>query len=84
MSPTYERDVCWLEIWQYPQNDTLFGEISQLLEKFRYRFHWGKALAGDVEYIRQQYPKWNDFVELRRSWDPQGVFLNHYLTPSFF
>jgi L-gulono-1,4-lactone dehydrogenase len=83
MSPTYERDVCWLEIWQYPQNAPLLGEISHLLEQFQYRFHWGKARAGDVRYIRQQYPKWNDFIELRRNWDPQGLFLNQYLTPFF-
>jgi FAD/FMN-containing dehydrogenase len=83
MSPTYERDVCWLEVWQYPQNDSLLGEVGRLLEQFRYRFHWGKACAGDVHYIRQQYPRWNEFAELRRSWDPQGVFLNRYLT-SFF
>jgi nucleoside-diphosphate-sugar epimerase/FAD/FMN-containing dehydrogenase len=83
LSPAYERDVCWLEFWQYPSSDTLFNRVHELLEPFGYRFHWGKEARADREYIRQQYPRWNDFVRLREAWDPNGLFLNDYLQ-SFF
>jgi hypothetical protein len=50
---------------------------------FAYRFHWGKLASAGRDYIRGQYPRWDDFVRLRAEWDPDGTFLNPYLG-SFF
>ena len=83
LSPAYERDVCWLEFWQYPRSDSLFKQIHELLAPFNYRFHWGKETRADQAYIRQQYEKWDDFVRLREEWDPKGMFLNSYLESLF-
>jgi FAD/FMN-containing dehydrogenase len=83
LSPAYNRDVCYIEFWQYPHSHTLFKEIHELLEPFHYRFHWGKETKASPDYIRRQYEKWDDFVRLRRDWDPKGLFLNPYLE-SFF
>jgi len=83
LSPAHDRDVCWLEFWQYPRSDRFFTEVHQLLKPFRYRFHWGKETRAEREYISQQYDRWADFVRLREEWDPKGTFLNEYLA-SFF
>jgi nucleoside-diphosphate-sugar epimerase/FAD/FMN-containing dehydrogenase len=83
LSPAHERDVCWIELWQYPSSDTLFDEVHQLLQPFGYRFHWGKETQADAAYIRAQYGRWDDFAHLRGEWDPTGMFLNGYLE-SFF
>jgi L-gulonolactone oxidase len=83
LSPAYKQDVCWLEFWQYPSTDGLFDRVHDVLEPFDYRFHWGKETRADRAYIRRQYERWDDFVELRERWDPNGIFLNQYLA-SFF
>jgi len=82
LSPTYKRDVCWLEFWQQP-SERLFEEAHALLSAFHYRFHWGKAARADRAYIRGQFERWDDFERLRAEWDPDGMFLNDYLK-SFF
>jgi FAD/FMN-containing dehydrogenase len=83
LSPAHKRDVCWLEFYQYPSSDTLFQRVHEVLQPFRYRFHWGKETRADRDYIKQQYERWDDFVQLREEWDPKGLFLNRYLE-SFF
>jgi L-gulonolactone oxidase len=83
LSPAYQRDVCWLEFWQYPRSNDAFRQIHELLKPFQYRCHWGKECHADRDYVRQQYDRWEDFAQLRREWDPGGLFLNRYLE-SFF
>jgi L-gulonolactone oxidase len=83
LSPSYKRDVCWLEFWQYPPNDDFFRDMHALLQPLHYRFHWGKQTQASRGYIRPHYEKWEDFAQLRQQWDPQDLFLNSYLE-SFF
>ena len=77
LSPAYKRDVCWFEFWEQP-GEGFLTEIHELLKPLGYRFHWGKQARADRAYIRQQYERWDDFIALRREWDPQGMFLNTY------
>jgi L-gulonolactone oxidase len=79
LSPAYKQPVCWIEFWQYPPSDACLESIQSLLEPFRYRFHWGKASRAAPGYIAAQYDRWDDFVALRRRWDPDGIFGNDYL-----
>ena len=79
MSPAYERDVCYFDFWQYPRSDAAFQEIHEVMDRFEYRFHWGKETRLDRGAIRTRYPKWDEFVRLRKSWDPHGMFLNAYM-----
>jgi nucleoside-diphosphate-sugar epimerase len=83
LSPSHERDVCWLELWQYPRHPAAFRQIHELMRRFHYRFHWGKEAPAGPEYIREEYARWDDFVRLRNEWDPTGMFSNGYLE-SFF
>jgi L-gulono-1,4-lactone dehydrogenase len=83
LSPAYDRDVCWIELWQYPRSDRRLAEIHELMKPLRYRFHWGKETRADADYISGQYERWDDFVQLRHDWDPRGIFLNPYLDAFF-
>jgi L-gulono-1,4-lactone dehydrogenase len=83
LSPAYQREVCWLEFWQFPPSDRMFERIHELLRHFGYRFHWGKEAKADRAYIEQQYERWNDFKRLRNEWDPNSVFSNRYLNQFF-
>lgn len=79
LSPAYDRPVCWIQVWMFPPSDEAMGEIHKVLEPFQYRSHWGK---GPID-VRERYPHWDDFDELRRRWDPEGMFLNPYLESLF-
>lgn len=83
LSPAYQRDVCWIEFWQYPPSDEFSREMETLFEPWRYRFHWGKAAHASPAYIARQYDRWSDFLELRRRWDPDNMFGNEYLEGLF-
>ncbi|HEX2087202.1 MAG TPA: D-arabinono-1,4-lactone oxidase [Solirubrobacteraceae bacterium] len=67
--------------------DTLFAPVWELLRErgVPFRLHWGKfhpAVArGDdrwVEFLRAQYPRWDDFLALRERRDPNNLFLTDY------
>jgi FAD/FMN-containing dehydrogenase len=61
----------------------LFSLVEPILRRYGGRPHWGKLnslTAGDFASL---YPHWHDFVQLRRSLDPEGRFLNEYLRGLF-
>ena len=47
------------------------------------RAHWGKLHFMTAERLAEQFPRYHDFKELRRSLDPAGVFLNLHLRDLF-
>jgi len=55
-----------------------------------FRLHWGKfqpvIQAPDrdwVDFLKAQYPRWDDFLALRAQHDPDGVFLTRYWRDRF-
>jgi hypothetical protein len=83
MSPAYQRDVVKVDPFWFGFNrgdpDALyFPKYWDLLKKFDYRLHWGKSLSHDVDYLKDQYPRWDDFMALREQVDPHQVFLTDY------
>ena len=50
----------------------------ELLKKYDYRLHWGKSLSGDVAYLKERYPRWDDFMQLREKMDPHQIFVTDY------
>ena len=55
-----------------------------------FRLHWGKFqpsyAAGDrswVDFLRTQYPRWDDFLALRAERDPNNIFLTRYWRDRF-
>jgi FAD-linked oxidoreductase len=85
LSPFYQRDTCSIAVHRVFDEDftPYFKTIEPILRKYQGRPHWGKLnTLGQAEF-QALYPKWQDFVEVRRELDPQGRFLNAYLRELF-
>jgi len=85
LSPFYQRDTCSIAVHRYFEEDyePYFKSIEPIFRKYHGRPHWGKLNTLQREDFRQLYPRWDDFVALRREIDPQGRFLNPYLSGLF-
>ena len=86
LSPMYGRDSVAIGFCRTKGGENLpfFHTIDQVLSEFDARPHWGKQqyfLAPDI--LRERYPRWDDFVEVRRKLDPTGTFLNAPLRTLF-
>ncbi len=57
----------------------MFSVIEPVMRKFGGRPHWGKLHSLKKDDLLALYPRFGDFLELRKDIDPQGKFLNSYL-----
>lgn len=83
LSPAYQQDVIKLDPFWFGMNrsnphDVFYPGLWACFKKHHYRLHWGKALSGDADYLRQQYPRWDDFMKLREQLDPHQIFVTEY------
>ncbi len=60
-----------------------FDIIENVFLKHNGRPHWAKRFKAGSRELSNLYPKWNDFIQLRREIDPEGKFLNNYLKRIF-
>jgi len=60
-----------------------FKSVERIFLKYGGRPHWGKRFKAKDEELSQVYEKWEDFKNLRSSFDPTNKFLNPYLTDLF-
>ncbi len=85
LSPFYQRDCCSIAVHRFFDEDyrPYFKTIEPIFRKYQGRPHWGKLNTLQQQDFRSLYPRWDDFVEVRRQMDPQGRFLNAYLKGLF-
>lgn len=85
MSPNYRRANLVVsvsgepgtEYWPYLRAcDALFAE-------FKGRPHWGKLHFMTADRVERLFPRYGEFVEMRRRFDPHGTFLNPHLSELF-
>lgn len=85
MSPNYRRDNLVVSVsgepgadyWPYLQAcDSLFAE-------FEGRPHWGKIHFMTADRLRRLFPRYGDFLTVRKRLDPAGAFLNHHTRALF-
>ena len=74
-------------IGAYNHEDKQWNSILQAFEKFAIqhngRPHYGKEFHVRKEYLAQQYPKYADFIELRKQFDPTNKFGNKLMDELF-
>lgn len=61
----------------------LFELVEPVFLRNGGRPHWGKLHSLKGAQLAALYPRWNDFLEIRRELDPQGRLLNGYLKGVF-
>lgn len=88
LSPADRRDVVRFDFFWYSYNQgdpaaDYYPQFWELLKDFDFRLHWGKYMSTPdsdtgVAYLQSQYPKWDDFMQLRAEMDPDQIFVNSY------
>jgi FAD-linked oxidoreductase len=85
MSPASGRDSCYIGAyvsslkWAPPY----FKEFEALMSDYRGRPHWGKSFSRTHAELRELYPAYDQFNQLRRVCDPKGLFLNRFVERVF-
>lgn len=77
LSPVHGRDSVSISVHQnasLPYQE-YFDDIESILRAHDGRPHWGKKHSLHGKALAALYPRWNDFMTLRRRLDPQDVFL---------
>ena len=85
LSPAYDSDMVRVDLFWFSKNradpcTAFYPQFWSLLSRFGFRPHWGKSLpaadsAEGAAYLREQYPRWDRFMELREEYDPHQVFV---------
>ena len=85
LSSQYEQDTVVLSVSGQPGTDywDYLKSVDALLGRYDARVHWGKLHFLTRDQLLQRYPKAQGFIDLRRSMDPDGMFLNDHLRPLF-
>jgi D-arabinono-1,4-lactone oxidase len=88
----FRIDPYWFEANAGDPTKTFYPLLWDLLREHEipFRLHWGKYQPsyepGDrywVEFLKSQYPKWDEFLSLRKRRDPNGIFLTSYWRDRF-
>jgi FAD/FMN-containing dehydrogenase len=65
------------DYWQF------FRDADAVLEDFEPRAHWGKIHFMTRSRLERLYPELDSFIQVRREFDPRGMFLNDHTRPLF-
>jgi xylitol oxidase len=87
MSPCYQQPCAtihftWKQDW--PAVSKLLPVIEKELRPFNARPHWGKLFSIPPGELKSIYQKLPEFIELCRTYDPQGKFRNDFLNTNIF
>ena len=82
MSTAYERDTVTISVHEDIRQDDepYFRACEEIFLNFDGRPHWGKVNYLDGTQLARQHSRWSDWWQTRDSVDPNGIFLNDYLT----
>lgn len=85
LSPFYRRASATIAVHQFHRVDTtgLFGACEAIFRSYEGRPHWGKRHARTAAELEAVYPKYGEFLAVRRRLDPTNKFLNPYLGAIF-
>jgi alditol oxidase len=94
---TMAADDLWLSMAQgrdtvgfhftWVQDDAAVAPVLRAIEAalapFGARPHWGKVFSTAPDVVRGLYPRYGDFVDLLRKYDPDGKFRNEFMDRYF-
>ena len=85
LSMFHGRDSCAISVHQFADIDyrPYFDLIEPIFWKYEGRPHWGKLHTLKADRLRNLYPRWQDFMEVRSALDSQRRFLNDHLHQVF-
>lgn len=85
LSPNYQRDNLVVSISGAPGVDywDYLRACDSLFAEYHGRPHWGKLHFMTADRLDRLFPRYNDFVNMRRRFDPRGTFLNAHTRALF-
>ena len=87
MSNNYKVDSCHITKMFYNPSEyywnTYKSEFYKATLKYRGRPHWGKSFNMTPGEVDELYPKFQEFLNIRKRLDPNGVFLNQLMKDTF-
>ncbi len=85
LSPFYRRASATIAVHQFHRVDTtgLFSACEAIFRSYEGRPHWGKRHTRNAQEVEALYPKYGEFLAIRRKVDPTNKFLNAYLRDIF-
>lgn len=78
LSPAYGRDSAYIAVHMYrgmPYQE-YFEAAQSIFRNHQGRPHWGKMHSLGARELRDCYPMWDRFQEVRKQLDPKGLFMN--------
>ena len=80
-STAYERDNAYVAVHQYHRMDPrpLFAAFESIVAEHEGRPHWGKVHTLGAQRLRELYPRFEDFREVRERLDPGHLFTNDHV-----
>jgi L-gulonolactone oxidase len=81
LSTASGRASSYVALHQYRRTpyDRYFTAVEKVFQDVAGRPHWGKLHTLGAEQLRTRYPRFDDFLAVRRELDPDGLFRNAYL-----
>ncbi|MBK5307094.1 MAG: FAD-binding protein [Frankiaceae bacterium] len=81
LSTAFGRDTAYIAVHMFKGSayDPYFRAVEKLYDAVGGRPHWGKLHTLEAEQLRARYPRFDEFVALRDSLDPERRFGNAYL-----
>jgi len=81
LSTAHGRESAYVAVHQYRgmEFETYFRAVEAIMDDLGGRPHWGKRHYQVAATLRERYPAWERFREVRTRLDPGGVFDNAYL-----
>jgi L-gulonolactone oxidase len=82
LSMAHARATCYVGVISYRPfgrevvHEPYFREVDRAMAEFGGRPHWAKVHYRDHGALKDLYPRWADFADLRGKLDPTGLFLN--------
>ena len=85
LSTAYGRETMYIAVHRFVKEDfaEYFRVVEGICRSHGGRPHWGKIHSLGAGDLRQLYPRFEDFCELRSRLDPQAMFGNRF-TDSLF
>jgi FAD/FMN-containing dehydrogenase len=80
MSQFQGRDTTVITLTTEPGTDywPFFRDADAVLQEFEPRAHWGKIHFMTRSRLERLYPELDTFIQVRREFDPRGMFLNDH------
>lgn len=82
LSPAGDRATCYIAVHQYRGMawEPFFRACEAVFDRYQGRPHWGKRHFQTADTLRERYPHWDRFAQVRKRFDPEGLLANEYLT----